>query len=344
MNRIIPSTAHAAFHKAAQYFKIKLHIVDCPAPHYQVSIPQVRRFITPNTVLMVGSAPNYASGIVDDIPALSQLATTYKIPLHVDCCLGSFLMPFLKQAGFSSPFEDTGGFDFRLPGVTSISVDTHKYGFAPKGNSTILYRNKKLREYQYFLSPDWTGGVYGSPTMAGSRPGSLIAGCWASLMAVGERGYIDACHKIVGTRITIQNAIKEHPNLNQTLRIMGEPSVCVVAFDSRDPIISIYDIADAMSARGYSLNSIQNPPGLHVAVTLPMTPKAAVDELIDTLIAVVAEQKDHAAERLRNGGLSAVTQQNKGRAGQLYGVAGSLPSKDVVEKLLVGYLNTLYKV
>ncbi|KAL8755896.1 MAG: hypothetical protein Q9199_003323 [Rusavskia elegans] len=169
---IIPDTAHAAFHKAAAYFNIKLHQVACPSPTYSVSIKAVSRLINSNTILLVGSAPSFPHGIIDDIAALSRLALRRRLPLHVDCCLGSFLMPLLSRAGFP-----TQPFDFTLKGVTSISCDTHKYGFAPKGNSTLLYRTAALRTYQYFISPDWSGGVYGSIGIAGSRPGALIASC-----------------------------------------------------------------------------------------------------------------------------------------------------------------------
>jgi len=338
---IIPSTAHAAFHKAGQYFGIKVHLVYCPKPAYTVPIAKVRRLINPNTILLVGSAPNYPHGNVDDIPALSRLALQYKLPLHVDCCLGSFLMPCLANAGFPSPYADEGGFDFKLPGVTSISVDTHKYGFAPKGNSCILYRNKSLRQYQYFISPDWSGGVYGSPSIAGSRAGALIAGAWASMMAVGEKGYIDATHKIVSTRITIQNAIKEHPTLKETLAVMGDPLVSVIAFESVDKAIDIYDLADAMSAKGWHLNSVQDPPGLHIAVTMPMTKDGAVDTLIEDLVAVVRAEQERVVEAAKSGGaLDKV--RKKGRQAQLYGVAGSLPDKSVVERMVVAYLDTLY--
>ena len=342
---IIPSTAHAAFQKASEYFKIKLHLVTCPAPSYTVSIPHVRRLINPNTILLVGSCPNYPHGIIDPIPQLSRLAVQYSIPLHVDCCLGSFLVPLLSKAGFAAPFSSetasttpTGYFDFRSLGVTSISVDTHKYGFAPKGNSCILYRNTTLRQYQYFISPTWSGGVYGSPSIAGSRPGSLIAGCWTSMMSLGEKGYVDATNKIVAARITIQNAITEHPVLKETLSVIGEPMVSVVAFLSKDPSIDIYDIADSMSAKDWHLNSLQDPPGLHVAVTLPMTQGGAVDRLIDDLVESVTAEKEKAVHRLRNG-----EKLVRGNTAQLYGVAGSLPDKSIVERMVVAYLDTLYK-
>lgn len=341
---VVPSTAHAAFHKAASYFKIKIHVVPCPAPSYRVSIPRVRRLINPNTIMLVGSAPNYPHGIVDDIPALSRLALSYNggIPLHVDCCLGSFLLPFLSSAGFPSPFAEMGGFDFKVSGVTSISIDTHKYGFAPKGNSVILYRDKQLRQYQYFLCPDWSGGVYGSPSMAGSRPGALIAGCWASMMSVGESGYIDSCHKIVGTRITIQNAITEHPILEKSLNVLGEPSVSVVAFESTDVEVDVYDLADGMSSRGWHLNALQDPPGIHVAVTLPMTKDEAVEALINDLVEAVKVEKEK-AEELKRSGVGLQGEKKRGRAGALYGVAGKIPDKSIVERLVVGFLDTLYK-
>ncbi|OAQ97063.1 hypothetical protein LLEC1_00951, partial [Akanthomyces lecanii] len=145
---ILPMTAHTAFRKAADYFKIKVHFVDCPAPNYQVDLRGVSRLINRNTVLLVGSAPNFPHGIIDDISGLSRLALRNKLWLHVDCCLGSFVIACLEKAGFESE-----PFDFRLKGVSSISVDTHKYGFAPKGNSTVLYRAAALRTYQYYNPP-----------------------------------------------------------------------------------------------------------------------------------------------------------------------------------------------
>ncbi|KAL8983238.1 MAG: hypothetical protein Q9177_005033, partial [Variospora cf. flavescens] len=280
---IIPETAHAAFHKAGAYFKIKVHLVSCPPPAHAVSIKAVSRLINSNTILLVGSAPNFPHGIIDDIAALSRLALRRRLPLHVDCCLGSFLMPFLSRAGFP-----TQPFDFTLKGVTSISCDTHKYGFAPKGNSTLLYRTAALRTYQYFVSPDWSGGVYGSIGIAGSRPGALIASCWASMMSVGEKGYMDACHSIVGTAKKLEAAIREHPALKDDLRVMGKPLVSVVAFDS--PTLNIYDVADSMSEKGWHLNALQNPPGMHVAVTMPIV--KAVNQLIEDLAAVVEDEKE----------------------------------------------------
>lgn len=329
---ILPETGHTAFRKAGSYFGIKVHLVACPAPTYQVDLRAVSRLINSNTVLLVGSAPNFPHGIIDDITGLSKLAVKRRIPLHVDCCLGSFLVPFLEKAGF-----ETELFDFRLKGVTSISCDTHKYGFAPKGNSTVLYRTANLRQYQYFISPDWSGGVYASPSIAGSRPGALIAGCWASLMSVGETGYINACGEIVGATKKIIEAIQENPGLNNDLEVMGHPLVSVVAFTSKS--LDIYDIADAMSGKGWHLNSLQSPPAIHVAVTLPIT--KVWEKLVADLEAVIEGEKEKERVRIVEG--KGAKGKAVGDSAALYGVAGSLPNKSVVVELASGFLDTLYK-
>ncbi|KAM5470698.1 Dihydrosphingosine phosphate lyase [Microsporum audouinii] len=334
---IVPETAHAAFTKASKYFGIKFHSVPCPSPGYLVDVSAVRRLINPNTVLLVGSAPNFPHGLVDDIPALSRLAVTYKIPLHVDCCLGSFVIAFLKKAGFPSPYEAQGGFDFRQPGVTSISVDTHKYGFAPKGSSVVLYRNRSYRTYQYFVMPNWPGGVYASPSMAGSRPGALIAGCWTSMMAIGESGYIDSCHQIISAARKFEAAVRKNPGLSSTLEVVGRPMVSVVGFTSTNPEVDIYDIADAMSNMGWHLNALQSPPAMHVAFTLPTA--NAVDKLIEDLTTVVQQELTKIAERKAAG---IKVEKKRGDTSALYGVAGSIPDKSIVRRLAEGFLDTLY--
>ena len=285
-------------------------------------------------MLLVGSAPNFPHGIIDDISALSKLAVKRRVPLHVDCCLGSFLMPFLDKAGFpSTPF------DFRLRGVTSISCDTHKYGFAPKGNSTVLYRTEAMRSYQYFVDPAWSGGVYASPGIAGSRPGALIAACWTSLMTVGEAGYLASCEQIVGTAKKLVERIREHPPLAAELEILGEPLVSVVAFRARN--LNTYDIVDAMTARGWHLNALQSPPAIHVAVTLPLT--KVWERLITDLEAVIESEREKERVRAVEGKKSRGGKGAGGDAAALYGVAGSLPNKSVVVDLAKGFLDLCYK-
>lgn len=221
--------------------------------------------------------------------------------------------------------------------MTSISCDTHKYGFAPKGNSTVLYRSGELRTYQYYVCPDWSGGVYASPGMAGSRSGALITGCWASLVTVGEAGYVEACGRIVGTAKRIAEAIREGPVLGGELEVLGRPLVSVVAFSARR--LNIYDVADGMSVRGWHLNALQSPPAIHVAVTLPVT--KVWQRLVSDLEAVVEKEREKERARLAEG------RGGKGRtvgdSATLYGVAGSLPNKSVVVDLATGFLDLLYK-
>lgn len=283
--------------------------------------------------MLVGSAPNFPHGIIDDIASLSKLAQRKKLCLHVDCCLGSFVIANLEKAGFESTL-----FDFRLKGVTSISCDTHKYGFAPKGSSTVLYRNAELRSYQYFVSPDWAGGVYASPGMAGSRPGALIAGCWASMMRLGEAGYVDACVKIVGTTKKIAEAIQNGPVLGGELDLIGKPLVSVVAFNAKT--LNVYDIADGMSSKGWHLNALQSPPAIHVAVTMPIV--KVWERLVTDLETVVEEEREKERVRLVEG--KGAKGKAMGDSAALYGVAGSLPNKGVVVDLATGFLDLLYKV
>lgn len=291
----------------------------------------VARLVNPNTVLLVGSAPNYPHGMIDDIAALSKIAVKRKIWLHVDCCLGSFVIPYLEKAGFESQ-----PFDFRLKGVASISCDTHKYGFAPKGNSTALYRSAQHRSYQYYVSPDWPGGVYASPGIAGSRPGALIAACWASLVRMGDNGYLDACGKLVGTAKKIADKIRETPVLDSELEILGRPLVSVVAFKSKN--LNIYDIYDGMTAKGWHLNALQDPPAIHVAVTVPIV--KVWETLMADLEAVIEAEKEKERARIAQGkGASKPV----GDSAALYGVAGSLPNKGVVVDLAAGFLDLLYK-
>ena len=318
---VVPSTVHAAFDKAGHYFGIKIHHVAVDPITLKVNLKLVNRLINYNTILIVGSAPNFPHGIIDDIAGLSKLAVRHKVPLHVDACLGSFLVPYLEKAGF-----DTEPFDFRVKGVTSISCDTHKYGFAPKGNSVLLFRTKKMRQYGYFITATWPGGVYASPTLAGSRAGSLIAGTWAALMKMGDSGYTDSCRAIVGCAKSIEAGIRErfHPDLY----IMGEPIVSVVAFSSNT--LNIYEVADEMNALGWHLNALQDPPAIHIACTKPTT--VAVEKFLSDLEGALQSVK------LKGDG-----QKAKGDTAALYGVAGSLPNKSVINSMAAGFIDTLYK-
>lgn len=318
---IAPETIHAAVDKLCYYFNIKLHHVPLDPVSYKVDLKTVKNLINSNTVLLLGSAPNFPHGIMDDISTLSDYAVKYNIPLHVDCCLGSFTMALLNKAGF----DEVPIFDFRLPGVTSISCDTHKYGFAPKGSSIIMYRSPRLRECQYFITDSWIGGLYGSPGLAGSKNGAVIVGCWATMVSIGELGYIEKCKEIFTLARKLKKLISEIPGL----QIIGDPVGSVVSFKSTNEKLSIYSLSDALNARGWHLSSLQKPALLHLATTVLNVP--VIDDLILDIEACVQEilQRDeHVASD----------------TGAIYGVAGSVSTSGVADRLITGFIDTLYKV
>lgn len=334
---IAPETAHAGFDKAAYYFKIKLVHAPLNPKTFKVDLKAVKRLVNKNTILIAGSAPNFPHGIIDDIEGLSDIALAHNIPLHVDACLGSFIVPFLSKAGFPNiPL-----FDFRVPGVTSISCDTHKYGFAPKGSSIIMYRNNELRQYQYFVTTTWAGGMYASPTLAGSRPGALMAGCWATLMTIGYDGYLESCREIVTATQKIKNGILGNDTTKSTLsgdvkagipelQVIGDPVASVVAFTSNK--IGIYDLADAMNKKGWHLNALQKPAAIHIAVTRLTVP--VIDEFLADLKKTVAELVESGSN----------PNSSKGETSVLYGVAGSVKTVGVADRLVAGFVDCLYKI
>ena len=202
-NVVVCTTAHAAFDKAAQYFGIELRKARTVGREQAMDVEHARRLIDANTVALVGSACQYAHGTIDDIPALGLLAERHHIGLHVDCCLGGFLLPFMAPAGFRVPHA----YDFSVPGVTTISCDPHKYGFAPKGASVVMFRSAALRHHMYTFATGWTGGIYATPTILGSRPGGVVAATWAAMARHGIEGYVETTRQIVGATRRIAAAV-----------------------------------------------------------------------------------------------------------------------------------------
>ncbi|KZW00208.1 PLP-dependent transferase [Exidia glandulosa HHB12029] len=321
---VIPASAHAAFDKAGAYFKIKVHHIPVDPVTRQVPIKAVKRAVNWNTIMVVGSAINFPDGCMDDIVELGKLAKRRNIGLHVDCCLGSFIMPFLERAGFP-----VAPFDFRVEGVTSISCDTHKYGFAPKGSSVVMYRSADLRKYQYYVNSEWPGGVYASPSISGSRPGSLIAGTWAAMQYMGQEGYLNSCREIVATAKTIENAIR---NELPELFVLGKPVASVVAFGSKDEsALSVLAIGDLMSARGWHLNALMNPPAVHIACTRLTVGRA--ERFITDLKDSLREAKERPSGASAGGNMVTV-----------YGLGHSTAvGPRLVQKLATVFLDTLYK-
>ncbi|ORX35330.1 putative sphinganine-1-phosphate aldolase [Kockovaella imperatae] len=318
---IVPESAHAAFWKAAHYLGIKIHSIPVNKKSRKADVAWMGRAINPNTIMIVGSAPNFPDGAIDPIPALARLAKRHNIGLHVDSCLGSFIMPFLDRAGFG---EEVEPFDFRNEGVTSMSCDIHKYAFCPKGASVIMYRSAELRRYQYFIMADWAGGLYPSPSMAGSRPGMILAGAWAVMNYIGTDGYTESCRQIVSAARHLKSAIQTR--FASDLYVLGDPLASVVAFGSHK--LSIYALADMMTERGWHLNALANPPAVHMAFTLPTS--KTVDRLLDDLEYCVAQLK----------------KEPKGSSGDmvaLYGIGQTSVGPHVVEELAKTYIDVLYE-
>lgn len=314
---IVPVTAHVAFDKAAQYFGIKL--VRIPVDEkYKANWIAAKNAINKNTVVMVGSAPSFPHGTIDPIAEMSSLALEAGIGFHTDACLGGFVLPWAERLGYFVP-----PFDFRLPGVTSISVDTHKYGYAAKGTSVVLYRGQELRHAQYFTATDWPGGLYFSPTFAGSRPGALSAACWATMVSLGEEGYLEATQRILETAELIKEGIRTIPELI----ILGDP-MWVIAFASQT--VDIYRVMDAMTRKGWSLNGLHKPSCVHLAITLRQTQPGVAERFVADLQEAVATVKANPEE---GGGMAPV-----------YGLAATLPARGVVGELLKRYIDLLFDV
>ncbi|MBN2298106.1 MAG: aminotransferase class V-fold PLP-dependent enzyme [Deltaproteobacteria bacterium] len=314
---IAPITAHAAFDKAAQYFGIRLVHIPVDS-NFRADVKAAEKAVTKNTIAIVGSAPSFPHGAVDPIEELSELARSRGIGFHTDACLGGFILPWAKSLGYDVP-----AFDFSLPGVTSISADTHKYGYAAKGTSVILYRGKDLRRYQYFTTTDWPGGLYFSPTFAGSRPGALSAACWAAMVSMGEKGYLDAAKRIFKTAQTIKEGIRQIPEL----KIFGDP-LWVIAFGS--DTLNIYRVMDYMTGKNWGLNGLHKPSCVHICVTLRHTQKGVAKRFIKDLQSAVEHVKAHPDE--------------KGSMAPVYGMAATMPDRSIVGDMLKQYIDLLYKV
>jgi len=311
---ILPVSAHAAFDKSAQYLGIKQKYANINE-NFEVDVEEIKNLISDKTIAIIASAPCFPYGTMDPIKEISDIALDKKIPLHVDACLGGFILPWAKKLGYN-----IRSFDFELEGVTSLSADLHKYGFSPKGVSVILYRNPEIWKYQFYINTKWCGGIYFSTTFQGSRPGALLISAWAAMLYLGEEGYLRAAKQIFEVADFLKNKLKEI----KELKILGNP-LFVIAISSDS--LNIYNIAEQMSKKGWNLNLLMNPPAFHLAITLRHNMNVA-KRFIEDLINSVEDIK-----------LS--KEEVKGLA-PIYGMMASLPS-DTSEEFLSYIIQWLYK-
>ncbi len=352
---VLPLTAHPAFRKAGAYFDVKPVFVPFDRETFKADVEAMREAVTDNTILLVGSAPGYAQGVVDPIAEIGALAQEKDLLFHVDGCVGGIQLSLMRRMGE----YDVPDFDFSVPGVTSISADLHKYGYAAKGASTILYRNKKIRRHQIFASTATTTYVLINPTLLSTKSGGPMAGAWAVMQYLGEEGYRTMIREVMD----VTRRMIEGVRATGELRILGEPIVPM--FSMASDSINVFQLADEMTKRGWylqpQLSTPYSPPNLHISVNSNTTP--VVDEFVQDLRGAVETVKNDYVPldiaEVKAQIQAALDQAGPEAFGQILAMGGiqgtTLPSEmalinsvmdalpdEVCEDLLAGFMNDLY--
>lgn len=353
---VLPTTAHAAFHKACHYLDVKPVLAEVDPKTFKADVESMRRAIGPNTILLVGSAVSYAHGVVDPIEEIGRLALEKDLLLHVDGCMGGFLLPYFRRCGAPVP-----RFEFDVPGVTSISMDFHKYAFAAKGASVILHKTKELRRHQLYACSNWTGYTVINPTVQSTKSGGPLAAAWAALHFIGDDGYLKVAQTVLDMTRKIADWVDAHPDL----RLLGRPEMNLVAFAS--DTVSVFHVADEMKQRGWFVQPQLGYGDSKENIHLSINPASV--RWVDALLADLGESIEK-ARALPSGELAAKIRAAFGQldpdqlgpetfAG-LLGMAGvqgtALPGRmaeinEVLnalpvrlrERLLVEYLNELFR-
>lgn len=358
---VLPVTAHAAFHKAGHYFDVEPISVPVDTTTWKADVDALADACDDRTILLVGSAVSYAHGVVDPIREIGELALDRDLLFHVDGCIGGFILPYLRRMG--RPATD---FDFTIPGVTSISMDFHKYAYCPKNASVVMYRNASLRRYQLYAKAAWTGYTVINTTFQSTKSGGALAATWATLNYVGDEGYMDIAKQTIAAVDAIRAGVAEIPELD----VMGDPESNLVALSSDD--VSVFDVVDQMrSKRWYvqpQLGFAGSRENIHLSVggaSLDLVPEL-LDDLTQACKAAAEEPSPPVDEDLVNllGSLDPATLD--GDAFDLLlegaGIGGDgkgtpeLPEAtaginailnvcppDLAERVLIEYFNRLYK-
>ncbi len=315
---VLPTTAHVAWFKASEYFGVKVRLLPLDR-RLRADVSKLRALINRRTVMILGSAPEYPHGTIDPIEAMGEIAQQAGIPLHVDACVGGFILPFMAMNGIELPL-----WDWRVPGVTSISADLHKYGFAAKGASTITYRNLDLLKHQMFVQQDWPGGVFASPGLLGTRPGGAYAAAWAALQHFGIDGYRDLANLTSLAFDGLRAGIEAMPEL----RVLGDPKGPLLAYGSATSEVNIFAVGDQMDARGWHVNRLQSPDGLHAMITAQHL--AVVDDYLRDLRDAVAKVRADPSLAQKGGAAT-------------YGMMAHLPLRGVVKSRVLDMFAGMYR-
>ena len=258
-NIVLPTSAHAAFEKGCHYFGLESRRV-AVGTDWRADVGAMAAAIDEDTVLLVGSAPQYPQGVIDPITEIAALAQSRNINCHVDACMGGVTLTYLARLGESVP-----AWNFAVPGVSSISIDLHKYGYTAKGASVIMHRNKTLRGYQTFVTDNWLGGVYGSSGVLGTKGGGSMAAAWAVMRYLGNDGYMRVTAAARKACLELAAAVGDIPEL----ALRAEPDVTLLAIGAADENqLDVFAVADALWRRGWYVDRQGPPPSLHCTVSL----------------------------------------------------------------------------
>jgi sphinganine-1-phosphate aldolase len=314
---VAPQTIHPAHDKAANLFG--LHIRKAPVNQDQMAeTAGMERMINKNTILMVASAPSYPNGILDPIVEIGELAQRHHLPFHVDACIGGFMLPWVEKLGAPLP-----PWDFRVPGVTSISADVHKLGFGAKGASIILYRNLSFLKHQFIITTDFPGGIYISPTLLGTRPGGPIAAAWAAMKHLGAKGYLEIARGLMGGRNRLMAALEVIPEIH----VIGDPCMNIVSYTTHHNKPDIFAVADELESKGWLVDRQQFPDCIHLTVLPTNVP------VIDAYVSDVKSSIEYAKAHPKAPG--------EGNAA-LYGMMSRIPFRSIVEKNVRHIFEAMY--
>ena len=277
-NIVIPRTGHPTFDRAAQHLGIRVIRVPTSRNDFRAEPTEMAKRIDADTIMLLGSAPNYPFGVFDPIEQIAALAQARGLWMHVDACVGGFLAPFVRELG-----RDIPDFDFAVPGVMSISADLHKYGYAPKGASMMMLRDAALQRFQTFEFKDWERGAYVSTSTQGTRAGGPVAAAWAMMNFLGREGYVHWASVLMGAVDTLCEGINAIPGL----AVLEPHELCLFVYRAVDPELDIGAVAEGMTARGWFVGRQAEPPGIHMHLN-PVHAETAEMYLAD-LRAVVEE-------------------------------------------------------
>lgn len=314
---VVPESIHVAFDKAGHYFDVKIRRVPT-GEDWRADVKAMKKAIGRNTIAVGASATQYPQGVVDPIAELGAICEEKRLPFHVDGCIGGFMLPWVERLGYPVPT-----WDFRVPGVTSISADVHKYGYAAKGASTVIYRSMDYLKHQFFVSTDWSGGIYASPSMPGTRPGGCISAAWAAMNAMGEDGYLEVARGAMEATERLKEGLRAIPEL----QILGDPHMTLVAYASADETVDLYAVADQMEKKGWNVDRQQYPASVHCTVNANHL--EVLDDYLADLREAVAHVKAH--PELKAEGNAA-----------MYGMMAKVPLRGMVKASVLKVMEGMY--